>query len=234
LVSSRKLIFIHGWGTTSAVWQKQIDYFSGKYTIEVPDLPFAIKPFTSDHRLATSDQRPATILIGWSYGGMCALRMASQGPDTYKALVLVGTNAVFADEKNGMPPVVIQKIRRRLERDYESTMAQCYATFFSQGEAALKEKFIREQVLPPKTLTLRILDELMGMDMREVLPVIAIPTLIIHGDKDEVCPLSAGAFLHRGIRRSRLEVFKGCGHMPFYTRGGEFNTIVDDFIKSIA
>ncbi|MCX5716514.1 MAG: alpha/beta hydrolase [Candidatus Omnitrophica bacterium] len=110
-------------------------------------------------------------------------------------------------------------------------MIGCYSTFFSGTETAAAARFIKEQRLPDKKTAIGVLDELAALDLKDTLQKINIPTLIVHGEKDDVCPLGAGRFLHDNIKGSRLSVIEGAGHMPFYTRPEEFNRILEGFLS---
>lgn len=220
MASSHNLIFLHGWGTSPWVWEKQLDYFSKKYSVAAPDL----------YLLSTMNYELPTVLIGWSYGGMLAMELAAKQPDKFKALVLVGTSAKFSD---GMNPVIIKNLARNLNREFEAAVRNCYGTFFSAEEAVFIDDFVNKQIPPDKKQTIRLLDKLAVLDLREVLKNIKIPTLIIHGDKDEICPVEAGRYLSKNIKNSKLEIVKDVGHMPFYTRPHEFNKILEDFLENV-
>ena len=112
-------------------------------------------------------------------------------------------------------------------------MRNCYGTFFSNEESVVRNEFIAAQALPEKKAALGILRWLLTIDLKERLKYINIPTLIVHGENDGVCPLETGLFLHKNIKGSRLEIFRGAGHMPFYTRPAEFNRILEGFIDVI-
>jgi len=237
LESSPKLVFIHGWGTSSSVWGKQIEHFSKRHEIETadPTSSFTINDKRStinDFERSTINDQRSTILIGWSYGGMIAMKNCLREPDRFKGLVLVGSTAKFTDESIGMPMAIVKKIKRDLKRDYETAMKNCYRTFFSKEEARHTNGFIGSK-LPGKEDSINIVDELMILDLEEELKNINIPTLIIHGDQDEVCPIEAASFLRRGIDKSRFHVIKGAGHMPFLTRADEFNECLEGFINDI-
>jgi len=61
---------------------------------------------------------------------------------------------------------------------------------------------------------------------------IRVPTLIVHGDKDWVVPLSHARMLLEGIPDSQLEVFKGCGHSPQLEEKSRFEKLVRDFLSA--
>jgi len=49
-------------------------------------------------------------------------------------------------------------------------------------------------------------------DLRQLLPSIAIPTLVMHGREDEQCPISQGLFLATEIRGAEVDIWDFAGH----------------------
>jgi len=70
-------------------------------------------------------------------------------------------------------------------------------------------------------------------DLREVLPRIEVPTLILHGELDQRAPLAVAADLHAMIPTSKLVVIPGAGHMCNAEAPDEFNAHVREFIRAI-
>jgi 3-oxoadipate enol-lactonase len=50
-------------------------------------------------------------------------------------------------------------------------------------------------------------------DSRETLPTIAVPTLVLVGSEDVLTPASEAATMAAAIRRARLDVIPGAGHL---------------------
>lgn len=241
---SNDLVFIHGWGTSSVVWKNQTGYFSKNYKVEAIDLPGhgrnpeVLEPLGPKLlELKPSGRGPNScnhrVLVGWSYGGMLSIEMAAQDAGNLKALVLVSTSAKFTDEVMGLRLAVVKNIKRNLERNFEDTMRNCYGTFFSEHEHEYIPGFIKEQDLPQKEYAVNIIDELITLDLTDTLKEIDIPVLIIHADRDGVCPPAAGRFLNKAVKNSKLYIIKNAGHAPFYTRPGEFNAILEGFLKDV-
>jgi len=239
LVLSHNLTFIHGWGSSSVAWRHQVEHFSKKYSAKALDLPgHGNKPpidLYTFNSLASSlstiiNPQAMNMLIGSSYGGMLAIEMVHKEPKKFKALVLAGCNAKFSD---GINPVIIKNLIRNLGRNFEATMRNCYGLFFSNKEGRAREAFLNEQALPDKKATIDILEQLITLDLNEKLKHMNIPTLIIHGDKDEVCPIGTGRLLHKDIKDSSFKVFKDAGHVPFYTQPQDFNRVLEDFIVNV-
>ena len=69
-------------------------------------------------------------------------------------------------------------------------------------------------------------------DLRDVLPSITVPTLLIYGDADERAPLTVAEDLHRRIPTSRLVVLPGLGHECYLEDPDRFNAEVRTFLRS--
>jgi len=69
-------------------------------------------------------------------------------------------------------------------------------------------------------------------DVTDQLPNIKVPTLITVGEYDEVTPRNSEA-LHKGIKGSKLVVFKGCSHHLFLEAPEKFIKVHREFMDSI-
>ena len=63
------------------------------------------------------------------------------------------------------------------------------------------------------------------------LPEIAIPTLILHGEYDQLLPVCIAERAHRLIRSSRLEVIHNCGHVAPLEQPEAVNRALHDFLQ---
>jgi pimeloyl-ACP methyl ester carboxylesterase len=70
-------------------------------------------------------------------------------------------------------------------------------------------------------------------DLRDVLPRIAVPTLLLYGELDERSPLKVARELHDRIPGSRLVVINGVGHSVNVEAPEEFNAQVRTFLRSV-
>jgi pimeloyl-ACP methyl ester carboxylesterase len=62
-----------------------------------------------------------------------------------------------------------------------------------------------------------------AVDLRDVLPQVQVPTLLLYGDKDVRAPLSVGHALHAAIPNSKLVVMPGVGHVSSVEAAEQFN-----------
>jgi pimeloyl-ACP methyl ester carboxylesterase len=69
-------------------------------------------------------------------------------------------------------------------------------------------------------------------DLRDVLPTIDVPTLLVHGDADQRAPLQVAEELHARIRGSKLVVIPGSGHMVTLEAPERVNDEVRSFLRT--
>jgi pimeloyl-ACP methyl ester carboxylesterase len=68
-------------------------------------------------------------------------------------------------------------------------------------------------------------------DLRDALPHVKAPTLLLYGDTDVRAPLDVARHLHSAIPSSRLVFLPGVGHVCNVEAPREFNTVVRDFLR---
>ncbi len=69
--------------------------------------------------------------------------------------------------------------------------------------------------LPSRSALRAGLALLRDTDLRGTIRSIETPTLVVHGDKDRLVPLSAATYLAAQLPRGRLATIVGGGHAPF-------------------
>jgi pimeloyl-ACP methyl ester carboxylesterase len=69
-------------------------------------------------------------------------------------------------------------------------------------------------------------------DQRDLLPQIAVPTLLIWGEQDVRSPLSVAHQFEQAIPKAQLVVISGAGHVSNLERPEEFNRALREFLRS--
>ena len=69
-------------------------------------------------------------------------------------------------------------------------------------------------------------------DQRDLLPRIAVPTLLVWGEHDARSPLTVARELERAIPDAELVVIPGCGHVSNLEEPERFNEVVRDFVRA--
>ena len=239
------LVLLHGIYGDSRNWAPQLDALSDEFTVVAWDAPGAGRSDDPPESFGFAEY--ADCLAGLlrnlglgpshvcalSYSGGIALELCRRHPDELSSLTLVGAYAGWAGSLSA------DKVRVRLER----ALAQADRG----GEAAARD-FIPElfaadapSELVEATIALASSFHPAGLrvmahasaaaDLRDVLPQVTVPTLVIHGREDRRSPLSVSEALHAGIPGSRLEVVDGAGHLTNMEAPEEFNRLLRRFIR---
>ena len=60
---------------------------------------------------------------------------------------------------------------------------------------------------------------------------ISVPTLVLHGDRDEIIPLEDPLRIYRAIPNAELSIVPNADHMAFISQVEVFSPIMLDFLK---
>ena len=71
------------------------------------------------------------------------------------------------------------------------------------------------------------------IDVRDVLPMVRVPTLVMHGSEDEVVPVELGAYMARRLPSARLVELEGVGHLALRAGGVRIQAELERFLKDV-
>jgi pimeloyl-[acyl-carrier protein] methyl ester esterase len=239
---------------SSAVWKYQLDGLAGSFRTLAPDLrghgrsntvcgSMSFAGFIDDLTdLLEQLNLSNVVLVGWSMGAQIAMQASAGLSGRLAGMVLVSATPCFTASEDfpyGLADKEASGMRLKVQRDTQRALDGFYARLFAEGELESRSlsSEIRELLLsiaPPDTgSVLEALDSLARADMRQFLPVITVPTLILNGSCDRICLPQASQYLKEHISGADQIVFHGCGHAPFLTRSHTFNTELVRFIRSV-
>ncbi|HEY0905659.1 MAG TPA: pimeloyl-ACP methyl ester esterase BioH [Methylophilus sp.] len=240
------LVMLHGWGMNSAVWQSVTKRLSAYYRLYLVDLPGMglskpVYPYHL-HQLAdaVADVIPGvSTVLGWSLGGLVAQRIALNQPDRVEKLILVGTNPCFVAQPgwpHGITAGHFEQFHDRFVQDFNATLMnfltlQCMHARDTRSTIRQLRAAFAEKPMPNQEALQQALQVLVQSDLREDVPRLFQPALIIHGDRDSLAPLGAAHWLTMHMQHASLRVIAGAAHAPFLSHTDAFCDSVHAFMR---
>ena len=174
-------------------------------TFSIPDL--------ADDAVALLDHLgiDTTHVLGLSMGGMVAQELALRHAERLRTLTLAATFAGGESALRTYPPMV-QALAGPLLRGGGPSMALAgmVATQARQLGVARDEATLHA--------ILGQLGAIGAHDTLDRLGQIAVPTLVLHGERDPAVPVANARILADAIPGARLEVLPGAGHIVFWAQ----------------
>jgi pimeloyl-[acyl-carrier protein] methyl ester esterase len=134
-----------------------------------------------------------------------------------------------------MRPAIAQRLYRDLQKDFplawkNFTGLLTHAEAMDEGTLTeLGSLFAAvEKSIDPKQ-AMADLNWLYQGDYRSTLKDIRVPLMILSGSQDRICFPDASRYMAEQIPGSLLHIIDGAGHMPFFTRAEEVNSLIRDF-----
>jgi len=170
-------------------------------------------------------------LVGNSYGGGVAMRLAVTEPERVDRLVLIAPGGVLPPDAPPWPVglehlfgyMAAEKPSREAMADFVRLMVydQSLAT-----DALIDERYQSSLAVHPELP----IPPNFG-DLTADLPRIRACTLLIWGREDQTVPLTWASRILNGIPDAELRVLPHCRHWVQYERATEFNHIVREFLS---
>ena len=167
---------------------------------------------------AVGSERAA--LFGISEGGPMSLLFAATYPERTSALVLYGSYARRAwapDHPFGRTGEEMGRIIETMEREWGGPVGVEIWVPSMAGDERFRHwwaNYLRLAGSPGTAVSVMRMN--MEIDVRHVLPVIRVPTLVIHRTGDRLTRVEQGRYLAERIPGARLAELPGDDHVPFF------------------
>jgi pimeloyl-ACP methyl ester carboxylesterase len=251
------VVFVHGLSGSWQNWLEQLPVLAREHRVVAIDLPgFGASPMPSQEISISSYARmldgllgmldiDAAAVVGNSMGGFVGAELAIAFPQRVERLVLVSAAGIstFAEPRvtRAFPAL------RRTER----IAAAGAAWVASKSDAVARRARLRQAALAivarhptqlPAPLAaeqirgagkpgfLQALGAIIGYDVRERLPELACPTLIVWGEGDRLISVADADVFAELIPDSRRVIFEDTGHVAMLERPASFNAVLEEFL----
>jgi pimeloyl-ACP methyl ester carboxylesterase len=240
------LVLLQGFvGDGLATWRHQLEGLSDEFRVVAWDAPGAGRSSDPPESFSLADYADCLgafldalgldgpHLVGLSFGGALALELYRRHPSVPVSLVLAGA---YAGWTGSLPAeVVAERLAQSLDCSQLTPELFAHAmtpTMFSSSAARDAVDGFRRAVAAYHPSGFRTMARALAeADLREVLPRVAVPTLLLYGDEDLRAPLAVGEAIRDAVPGARLVVLPGVGHVSSVEAPEEFNNEIRSFLR---
>lgn len=240
------LVLLHGGLSDSRMWRRQLDELSDEFTVVAWDAPgcgrsadppetFRLPDF-ADCFAAFIEEiglvKPH--ILGLSFGAGLALELYHRYPAIPRSLILA---SAYAGWSGSLPSdVVEQRLQQGLKQSElppEQVVKMWIPTLFvkSVSNKVIEETAAIMSEFHPVGMRTMLLS-FAEADLRDMLPTIKVPTLLLYGEADQRSPLNVAENLHAEIPTSRLVIIPAVGHEISLEAPEIFNAEVRSFFRA--
>jgi 3-oxoadipate enol-lactonase len=242
------VLLIHGLAGDYSAWLAQVEALRDHYRVIAFDNRGAGGSTQIDEPVSTVDLADDTLrlmdflgveqahVVGRSMGGAVAQHMALKAPQRILSLALCASFARL----DPLGRRVLSNMREALEwrmnwADHARHSVQNFvsAHFFNEypDRVARIEQLIGGETRLPACY-IRQNEACQSHDTVPDLPGIAQPTLIMAGDSDPICSLTATGMLSSGLPNARTEIFRGASHFFLMEQPEKFMMMLRDWLAA--
>ena len=253
------IVFSHGWPLSADAWDAQMLFFGERgYRVIAHDRRGHgrsaqtwngndMNTYADDLAALIDDARPEERDAGRPLDGRRRSR-ALHRPPRHRArvakAVLVGAVPPLmlktAANPGGLPMRGVRRAARRRVRQSLAVLPRAGAAVLRlqpQGREGLagrcSDSFWRQGMQAGIKAAYDCIKAFSETDFTEDLKKIDVPTLIVHGDDDQIVPIAASAMLSaKLVRNATLKIYKGAPHGLAQTRPEELNADLQAFFSA--
>jgi pimeloyl-ACP methyl ester carboxylesterase len=241
------LVLLHGGLSDGRSWTPQLAGLAGEYDVVAWDAPGCGRSSDPPAELTLADYADTVgalvgalalgrvHLAGHSFGAGLAIEVYRRHQETVHSLVLSGA---YAGWRGSLPHEEVEaRLRRALEeldRPPAEWVDGYLSGFFSDSVPPETQDAVRAMMLEVRPAGTRsMVTAFADADLRDILPTIAVPTLLLYGADDARAPRGVADALHAAIPGSRLVLIPDAGHDVNLEAPEKFEAAVRSFLRTV-
>ncbi|MGH9311755.1 MAG: alpha/beta fold hydrolase [Vicinamibacterales bacterium] len=241
------VVFVHGYVGDRRTWRRQIDDLADEFTVVAWDAPGFGGSFDPPDTFALGDYAEQLAgfvvalgfdrvhLVGLSFGGGLIIEFYRRYPGMVASLVLASAYAGWAgslprDEVDRRLHQALELAELTPEQLASALMPTMFSSSAPSDLVAEFETSLREFHRAGLRATSFAFA---AADVRDVLPTIRVPTLLIYGDADVRAPIDVARAIERAIPSPRVVLVPGAGHIVNIEAHERFDAEVRAFFRSV-
>jgi pimeloyl-ACP methyl ester carboxylesterase len=237
------LVFVHGGAGDGREWRPQLEALADEFKVVAWDEPGAGRSSDVPAGFGLADYADCLAALiealalgpahvaGLSWGGTVVQELYRRHPGLIATLILIDT---YAGWKGSLPEEEVRArvagVRQMLAaEEFDPTLPGLFAgdppgefvPLLGEMAAAVRPESLRREI-----------SVMADADQRDLLPRIAVPTLLIWGELDARSPLNVARQFEEAIPNTKLVVIPACGHVSNLEQPDRFNEAVRDFCRA--
>jgi pimeloyl-ACP methyl ester carboxylesterase len=238
------IIFVHGVGSTAAIWDYQLEPLSAQYRclavelrgngVPAPEGPpeLITREGFVDDVLAIADAAGAERFhfVGCSLGGVVGFELWKRAPARVRSLTFVGSFAWYPDAQhyvaNVVEAVTAAGNMERFAHERARKLGMPAGKRTDETIAQMARKSLDSYIASTRATWTG--------EYRDILPGITVPALVICGEQDSVAPPHFSEEIARGIPGAQLHVVKNAGHVTNADAPERFNELLLGFLSPVS
>ena len=227
------VILLHGWGQNIEMMDPIGNHLKDRFRVFIIDFPgfgessqppvaWGVEDYSEFLRaFVVNNDIKCPILIGHSFGCRVAIHYASK----YEVKKMVLTGAAGLKPKHSFDYYVRIYTFKTLKKltnfgplkKYQVKVANYFGSSdYKNTDGVMRQTFVK----------------VVNDDVKDLIPHISIPVLLIFGEKDDATPLWMGKYMEEHFPDAGLVVFEGASHYAYLEQLPRFLTILEAFLKN--
>lgn len=240
-IDGSPLVFVHGVGSTAAIWDAQLRAFGGDHlcaAVELrgngvpkpePDPSLITREGYANDVLAIADSlgMERFTLVGCSLGGVVGFELWKRAPERIASLVIVGSFAAYPNARSYVDGI----LAALKDAGSMPAFAQARAAKLGLPPERMRET-IEQMACKDERSYAAATEATWTGDYTSMLASIDVPTLVMCGERDVIAPLALSKVIADAVRGSRLEIVPDAGHVANADNPEAFNRLLHDFVSA--
>ena len=231
-------------GTTTELWDRQVGPLAERFRVlrydhrghggsPVPPGPYSIDDIGGD-LLALLDrlQLERVSVCGVSLGGMTAMWLAARAPERVERIVLCCTSAHLPPRSNWTDRAATVRAEG-MEAIVDASMDRWFSPGFRSWSREVVERTAATLSATPAEGYAGCCEAIADLDLRDELPAIRAPTLVIAGGDDPSTPPDHARVIRDAIPDSRALVIPGVRHLANVERDDVVTRAILDHLEGL-
>ncbi len=236
--AGRPVVFLHGWCLNRGLWMYQEELLAAEFDVISPDFagfglsgglggPYTFARYAGDVADLLSELNlQDVVLVGFAFGAVVALELASRGGERIAGVVSVAVPSGAHAPYDRMPPA--------MRRDWPDFCRRSARALFhnqpSDATLAWLENMFLATSLPTALETVTLMA---CLDPTAMAADVSVPQLFVHGANDRVSPRSIGEICVQRAPSARIEIVEDCGHAVPLEQKARFDGVLTRFLSAL-